>query len=704
MAELLKLLGDLKQMSTHLNVGSLKHYFNSFDPAQSKPLRESLNHFHMKELEASDFRSAYHQFCDWLYGWNVNDAADLLDSNASHGDYLKLQRVPREIVLGMEREKQECERLMKTFETLCSLSRRRLKKMYVDLDAELPRVGQGLDTFSYAAKEENATVTNYTQDPDRVWGQAQEQKPEEPVILKAVGAEDEEEEEKVVVEKTKEDQVFVDPVQKPRMSSASSTSSIAEADYNKDTSVLKPGEAPEPPAHRGSFSFLAPSTNDFKPPESGSEIKRAIQRDINHIFAELDSCTEYTLVTLTSLALITAFAELLNDKPAFARATALAHELSMDFVSNTLKTTWKLLNIEMQSDITFAQFRDTKKLGKILEKMMEMRAINGVAPKLRMRKIHFKFATAHDVFRIFDINVLPNFIPAHTEGAKCAQYSSFDSSLWLTAGYDCVLRISDIRAQNEHICLAQYVGHKSIITDAHFTKNDAQIVSCSYDRTVKVWNSQSALIERNLVGHTDAVLSCHISPDGRYIASGSMDNTVRFWDLATGECITVIKKHTRWVKLVRFSPDGRHLATAGMDRRVYIWDIKILVNSRSPTHSRCIDTFGDYVLDMAMMKPSLLLTTSRDSVVRLFDYMTGHELHSVNLSPSWACTITFSDNGEYFATGSFDNNLFIFRTRDFVKLREIRVFNLGIMCVRFPRDLSYIAVGTSEGFLQQITL
>lgn len=141
-----------------------------------------------------------------------------------------------------------------------------------------------------------------------------------------------------------------------------------------------------------------------------------------------------------------------------------------------------------------------------------------------------------------------------------------------------------------------------------------------------------------------------------------------------------------------------------MDKKVYLWDVKILVNSRSPSHSRCIDSFGDYVLDMAMVKPSLLLTTSRDSMVRLFDYMTGHELHSISLAPSWACSVAFSESGEFFCTGSFDNNINLFETRAFTKIREIRAFNLGIMCVRFPHDLSYIVAGTTEGFLQQIML
>jgi WD40 repeat protein len=252
--------------------------------------------------------------------------------------------------------------------------------------------------------------------------------------------------------------------------------------------------------------------------------------------------------------------------------------------------------------------------------------------------------------------------------------------------------------------LAQYVGHKSVISDVHFTRNDSHIVSSSYDRSIKIWNSQAAVAEKSLLGHTDSVVSCDVSCDGRYIASGSLDCTVKFWDFATGENIVTIRKHSKWVNLVRFSHDGRYLATSGLDRKVYFWDTKMLANSKSPSHTRCIDKFNDYLLSMVLIKPCLLLCSSRDSTIRLFDYMSGHELHQTTIAPSWACTLSVSSNEEYFATGSFDNNINIFRMSDFSRVREIRVFNLGIMCIRFPDDLSYVVVGTQEGMLQQIIL
>ncbi|KAJ8324569.1 hypothetical protein O5D80_006814 [Batrachochytrium dendrobatidis] len=811
MSECLKLLYDLSQMSEPLNISILKHFFTQFNPSSSKSLHETIRFFNMKELESSDYRSAYHQFCDWLYGWSVSDATDYADLTASPSDYFRQRRVPRDIDMKLERERAEAIRLMKTFETLCSLSRRSLKKFYMDIEAEIPRLGQGLDTFTNKtnkgdSQHESDGGMDDTEPADdvgseSVWAFSINNNEHNPLLGRnGIGITDDrqkddgensdecnesqtedddhdtdEDNQNVVINSgmkvrrrskvgfelvkhsdnvgkrladTIDDEYLetnlelADSIDKTISNSGKTSESVAKPKNTNETldsldhkSLSNPNsglsladkvdsfkdrlDARETAGkiNQGGFSFmqsqeLGKSANDafaigmpaLISGDTLDDARRALQRDVNHVFAEVDRCTEYTLVCMTSILVVLSFAELLGEKDTYSKHCNLANELSIDFVSNTLKTVWDLLNKEIPGEATLALLRNPYTLRDMLKRIVGLREQIAHAPKNKIRRLYLKFLSLHDIFRSTDIHIFPNFISAHKEGAKCAVFSAFDSSLWLTGGYDCVIRISDIRSANNHICLAQYIGHKSIITDVHFTKKDSQIVSSSFDRTIKIWNAQQATVEKTLVGHTDAVTSCDVSVDERYIASGSTDSTVRFWDYNTGECITIIRKHTRWVKVVRFSSDGRHLATAGLDRRVYIWDIKILANSRSPTHSRCIDSFGDYVLDMAMCKSSLLLTTSRDSTIRLFNYMSGHELHSFSLAPSWACSVCFSNNGEYFATGSFDNNIIIFRTHDFAKMREIRAFNLGIMCVRFPRDMSYVVVGTTEGFVQQIPL
>lgn len=126
-------------MSRSLRIGILQHHFNDSILSSLTCLEESIAHFHMRELEVSDYRSAYHQFCDWLYGWSVSDDSDPVKGR---------NRIPREILVNQEREIADCQRLMKTFETLTSMSLRHLKVCYTEIESQIPRLGQGLDTMN----------------------------------------------------------------------------------------------------------------------------------------------------------------------------------------------------------------------------------------------------------------------------------------------------------------------------------------------------------------------------------------------------------------------------------------------------------------------------------------------------------------------------------------------------------------------------
>ena len=63
------------------------------------------------------------------------------------------------------------------------------------------------------------------------------------------------------------------------------------------------------------------------------------------------------------------------------------------------------------------------------------------------------------------------------------------------------------------------------------------LVTCSEDRTVRVWNADNGAAVRTLSGHTDYVYSIAVSPDGLLAASGSYDGEIRIWKLADGSLV-----------------------------------------------------------------------------------------------------------------------------------------------------------------------
>ena len=172
-------------------------------------------------------------------------------------------------------------------------------------------------------------------------------------------------------------------------------------------------------------------------------------------------------------------------------------------------------------------------------------------------------------------------------------------------------------------------GHTALIRKVLFTKDGRELITASWDKTIRTWDVASGeplrvlrppigpgeqgrlldvalspdgrllaaggwgvregelgwiyilsmttgRIDQVLKGHTNIVNSlCFATgPDGRtLLASGSWDCKARIWDVATGRCERVLDQHTEPVKGVAFAPDGRRLVTASFDKTARIWSV-----------------------------------------------------------------------------------------------------------------------------------
>lgn len=92
---------------------------------------------------------------------------------------------------------------------------------------------------------------------------------------------------------------------------------------------------------------------------------------------------------------------------------------------------------------------------------------------------------------------------------------------------------------------------------------------------LKIWNVATGKLEREIpMAHKDAVLTLDFSRDGKLLASGSADRAVRLWETGSGKLFRNLEAHASHVLSVSLRADGRRLLSAGADNTVKSWDIQ----------------------------------------------------------------------------------------------------------------------------------
>jgi len=139
----------------------------------------------------------------------------------------------------------------------------------------------------------------------------------------------------------------------------------------------------------------------------------------------------------------------------------------------------------------------------------------------------------------------------------------------VSGSYDETVKIWDV---SSGACLKTLEGHSRIVNSVAFLHNSTQVVSGSDDETVKIWDASSGACLKTLESHSSTVTSVAFSHDGTQVVSGSGDNTVKIWDASSGDCLKTLEDHSYGVSSVAFSHDGTQVLSGSFDNTVKIWD------------------------------------------------------------------------------------------------------------------------------------
>eukprot|EP00931_Biecheleriopsis_adriatica_P114876 TRINITY_DN90759_c0_g1_i1.p1 TRINITY_DN90759_c0_g1~~TRINITY_DN90759_c0_g1_i1.p1 ORF type:complete len:484 (-),score=97.39 TRINITY_DN90759_c0_g1_i1:32-1483(-) len=210
-----------------------------------------------------------------------------------------------------------------------------------------------------------------------------------------------------------------------------------------------------------------------------------------------------------------------------------------------------------------------------------------------------------------------------------------------------------------------------------------QIIVTGAGDDAQIWSASSGKLLTTLQGHVSTVKAVAVTKCGKLVLTASMDATARLWCSRTGKCLQVLRGHKKPLISCSLSPNQLQALTYARDGTVKVWQLGTTCDEASCCSTQaeavehlltasdgtaeCLFTLnaeGSVVNDVRFSPDGSRLLVAESEKVKLF----GNELGDLQLTlegvhEDWVRSATFSPDGRFLATSSYDGSACIWSAK-----------------------------------------
>lgn len=223
------------------------------------------------------------------------------------------------------------------------------------------------------------------------------------------------------------------------------------------------------------------------------------------------------------------------------------------------------------------------------------------------------------------------------------------------------------------------------------------------DKTLCVWDTQTAQPVSDVMKHTHRIIDAAFSPNGKIVGTGSgyfegsigdrimgkgkEGGEARLWDAESGKPLIPPLPHAAEVRVIAFSPDNNLFITAG--KQVHFWDVKTGMPMGEPLPLK-----GQAHV-LAFSPDGKQLMTDGGGQIHLWDVEKRTEIASIPHSPLIS-TAAFSPDGKFLAIGGYDNAVRLWDVKKREVARTLTYHQKDVVNLRFSPDGLVLATASND--------
>jgi len=321
-----------------------------------------------------------------------------------------------------------------------------------------------------------------------------------------------------------------------------------------------------------------------------------------------------------------------------------------------------------------------------------------------------------DADGVLDLSHVPrSYVPkkcvgrllGHNKGVHRIRLFPNTGHLLLSAGLEGKCKIWSVSQSLEkklrYQCLRTYLGHSAAVRDVRFNNSGSQFASCSFDRFIRIWDTESGAVVATLTNRRVPYCVHFYPKDNDFIVTGNSDNKIVTYQISSGQITQEYNHHLAPVNAIAFCQNATKMVSTSDDKKVLIWEWDIGVPIKY------ISEPGMHSMPSITLHPNngCWLGQGLDNVISVYQAgdrfalqrkkrFTGHVV------AGYACEIGVSPDGRFVCSGDGEGRLFFWDWRGHKILQKYRAHDKGptIGCVWHPLESSTVFTCGWDGIIK----